>query len=133
MPKLGPHIAWIDAVLEADHGVHAKQRHTAERLFDRLRAEEGYTGGYTIVREYMASATLRSRELFVPLSRWPGHAQADFGAADAIIAGQKFRFHYFFMDQPQSDDAFVKAYPAETAEAFCDGHVLAFAHLGGVL
>ena len=49
-PKLGPHIAWIDAVLESDRGVHAKQRHTAQRLFDRLRAEEGYTGGYTIVR-----------------------------------------------------------------------------------
>jgi transposase len=110
-PKLGPHIAWIDAVLEADRGVHAKQRHTAQRLFDRLRAEEGYTGGYTIVREYVASATLRSREMFVPLSHRPGHAQADFGEADAIIAGQKVRFHYFCMDLPQSDDAFVKAYP----------------------
>jgi transposase len=28
-PKLGPHIAWIDAVLEADRSVHAKQRHIA--------------------------------------------------------------------------------------------------------
>ena len=127
-PKLGPHIAWIDAVLEADRGVHAKQRHTAQRLFDRLRAEEGYTGGYTIVREYVASATLRSREMFVPLSHRPGHAQADFGEADAIIAGQKVRFHYFCMDLPHSDDAFVKAYQAETAEAFYDGHVSAFAY-----
>jgi transposase len=131
-PKLGPHIAWIDAVLESDRGVHAKQRHTAQRIFDRLRAEEGYTGGYTIVREYVASATLRSREMFVPLSHRPGHAQADFGEADAIIAGQKVRFHYFCMDLPQSDDAFVKAYPRETAEAFCDGHVSAFFYFGGV-
>jgi transposase len=131
-PKLGPHIAWIDAVLESDRGVHAKQRHTAQRIFDRLRAEEGYTGGYTIVREYVASATLRSHEMFVPLSHRPGHAQADFGEADAIIAGQKVRFHYFCMDLPQSDDAFVKAYPRETAEAFCDGHVSAFFYFGGV-
>jgi hypothetical protein len=43
------------------------------------------------------------------LSKRPGHAQADFGEADAIIAGQKVRFHYFCMDLPQSDDAFVEA------------------------
>jgi hypothetical protein len=84
------------------------------------------------VREYVACATLRTREMFVPLSHRPGHAQADFGEADAIIAGQKVRFHYFCMDLPHSDDAFVKAYCAETAEAFCDGHVSAFAHFGGV-
>jgi transposase len=131
-PKLGPHIAWIDAVLESDRSVQAKQRHTAQRLFDRLRAEEGYVGGYTIVREYVASATLRSREMFVPLSHQPGHAQADFGEADAYIGGQKIRFHCFCIDLPQSDDAFVKAYPTETAEAFCDGHVSAFGYFGGV-
>jgi hypothetical protein len=103
-PKLGPHIAWIDAVLEADRGVHAKQRHTAPRLFDRLRTEEGYSGGYTVVREYVASATLCSREMFVPLSHRPRHAQADFGETDAYIAGQKVRFHYFCMDLPQSSE-----------------------------
>jgi transposase len=46
-PKLGPHIAWIEAVLESDRSVHAKQRQTAQRLCDRLRAEEGYAGGYS--------------------------------------------------------------------------------------
>lgn len=35
-------------MLEVDLGVHAKQRHTAQRLFDRLRAEEGYTGGLPV-------------------------------------------------------------------------------------
>ena len=33
---------------------------------------------------------------------------------------------------PHSDAIFVKAYPAETAEALCDGHVAAFAFFGGV-
>ena len=33
---------------------------------------------------------------------------------------------------PHSDGCFVKAYPAETTEAFLDGHVSAFAFLGGV-
>ena len=112
--------------------VHKKQRHTAQRIFERLRDEEGFSGGYTIVREYVAQAMLRSREMFVPLSHRPGHAQADFGQADGYIAGKKVRFHYFCMDLPHSDGCFVKAYPAETAEAFCDGHVAAFDFFGGV-
>jgi transposase len=130
--KLGPHIAWIDTILEGDRSVHKKQRHTAHRIFERLRTEEGFCGGYTIVREYVAQATLRAREMFVPLSHRPGHAQADFGQADAYIGGKKIRFHYFCMDLPHSDGCFVKAYPAETAEAFCDGHVAAFEFFGGV-
>jgi len=36
------------------------------------------------------------------------------------------------MDLPDSDAYYVKAYPAETTEAFCDGHVSAFAFLDGV-
>ena len=120
------------ACLEGDRSVHKKQRHTAQRIFERLRDEEGFSGGYTIVREYVARALLRSREMFIPLSHRPGQAQADFGEADAYIAGKKVRFHYLCMDLPHSDGCFVKAYPAETAEAFCDGHVAAFDFFGGV-
>jgi transposase len=130
--KLGPYMAWIDKVLEDDRAVHKKQRHTAHRIFERLRAEEGFSGGYTIVRQYVAQATLRAREMFVPLSHRPGHAQADFGQADGYIAGKKVRFHYLCMDLPHSDSCFVKAYPVEAAEAFCDGHVAAFDFFGGV-
>ena len=130
--KLGPYRAWIDALLEADRAVHKKQRHTAQRIFERLRSEEGFPGGYTIVREYVAQATLRAREMFVPLSHRAGHAQADFGQADGYIAGKKVRFHYFCVDLPHSDGCFVKAYQAETAEALCDGHVAAFDFFGGV-
>ena len=130
--KLGPYMAWIDAILEGDRSVHKKQHHTAHRIFERLRDERGFSGGYTIVREYVAQATLRAREMFVPLSHRPGHAQADFGEADGYIAGKKVRFHYFCVDLPHSDGCFVKAYPAETAEAFCDGHVAAFDFFGGV-
>jgi transposase len=130
--KLGPHMAWIDAVLEGDSKVHKKQRHTAWRIFERLRDEQGFAGGYTIVRQYVAAARLRMREMFVPLSHRPGHAQADFGEADGYIGGKRVRFHYFCLDLPHSDGCFVKAYPGETAEAFCDGHVTAFDFFGGV-
>lgn len=49
----------------------------------------------------------------------PGHAQADFGEAWAIVDGRSRKVRFLVVDLPQSDAAFVKAYPAETAEAFC--------------
>ena len=71
-----------------------------------------------------------ARDVHVPLSHPPGHAQCDFGQAWATIGGERRRIHYFVMSLPHSDGIFVKAYPAETTEAFCDGHVSAFRFLG---
>ena len=68
----------------------------------------------------------------MPLSHPPGHAQCDFGEALVIIGGVERKAHYFVLDLPHSDGCFIKAYPAETTEAFLDGHVSAFAFLGGV-
>ena len=70
--------------------------------------------------------------MFVPLSHGPGPAQCDFGEARVIIGGVERKAHYLVLDLPHSDGCFVKAYPAETTEAFLDGHVSAFAFLGGV-
>jgi hypothetical protein len=71
----------IDAILEEDKTKPTKQQHTAKRIFDRLRAEHAFPGGYTIVKDYVRAATLRRREMFVPLTHAPGTAQADFGEA----------------------------------------------------
>ena len=131
-PKLAPFVPVIKAILDADKTVHAKQRHTAVRILERLRDEHGFTGGYTIVRQYVNGVSLRNQEMFVPLSHRPGHAQVDFGEADGYVGGKKVRYHYFCLDMPHSDAIFVKAYPAELTEAFLDGHVAAFEFLGGV-
>lgn len=131
-PKLAGYTGFIDAILEADKLVHVKQRHTAIRILERLRDEHGYTGGYTTVREYVYKAATRQKEMFIPLAHRPGHAQVDFGEADGYIGGKKVRFHYFCLDLPHSDGCFVKAYPTEDTESFLDGHIAAFAFLGGV-
>jgi transposase len=131
-PKLGPWLGVIEAILEHDQTQPKKQRHTAKRIFDRLRAEHDYTGGYTIVKDYVRLRRLRHEEMFMPLSHAPGEAQADFGEAQVVIGGVEQKAHYFVMDLPQSDDSFVVAYPAETTEAFCDAHVRAFEYFGGV-
>ena len=131
-PKLEPYTGVIDRILDDDHRVPRKQRHTAKRIFERLRDEYGYDGGYTIVKDYVRENRRQTREMFVPLSHPPGDAQCDFGEALVIIGGVQQKAHCFVLDLPHSDGCFVKAYPAETTEAFLDGHVSAFAFLGGV-
>ena len=71
-PKLGPWLGVIDAILETDKTQPAKQRHTAKRIFDRLREEHGFSGGYTIVKDYVRTATLHGRKMFVPLTHPAG-------------------------------------------------------------
>jgi transposase len=131
-PKLGPWVGVIDAILEEDKSTPPKQRHTAKRIFERLREEHSFTGGYTIVKDYVHTAKLRSREMFVPLMHAPGEAQADFGEAWVVMAGVKLKAHFLAMDLPHSDDCFVIAFPAETTEAFLEGHVRAFDYFGAV-
>ena len=131
-PKLDPFTGIIDGILATDEGRPRKQRHTSKRIFERLRDEHGYSGGITIVKDYVLARRLRHREVFVPLRHDPGHAQVDFGEALAEIAGVEHKIHFFAMDLPHSDACFVQAYPAETAEAFCDGHNAAFAFFGKV-
>ena len=131
-PKLGAFTAIIDQILAADRAAPAKQRHTAKRIFERLRAEHGYAGSYTTVKAYVHEHRARAQEMFVPLAHPPGHAQADFGEAVAVIGGIRQKVHFFCLDLPHSDAGFLKAYPAERTEAFLDGHNAAFAFLGGV-
>lgn len=131
-PKLGPWVGVIDAILQEDKTQPAKQRHTAKRIFDRLREEHGFSGGYSIVKDYVRTATLHGQEMFIPLTHPAGEAQADFGEAVVVVAGVKQKAHYLVVDLPHSDDCFVMAFPAETTEAFLEGHVRAFAYFGGV-
>ncbi|HEX7565741.1 MAG TPA: IS21 family transposase [Bradyrhizobium sp.] len=131
-PKLDPFIGIIDQILEDDKSRPLKQRHTSQRIFERLRDEHGYAGGLTIVKDYVVERRQRLREVFVPLRHDPGHAQADFGEALAVIGGVERKIHFFAMDLPHSDACFVQAYPAETTEAFCEGHNAAFNFFGKV-
>jgi transposase len=131
-PKLDPFLGIIDRILEEDKTRPTKQHHTAKRIFERLRDEHGYDGGVTIVRCYVHDRRERQREMFIPLRHDPGHAQVDFGEALAIVAGEERKIHFFAMDLPHSDACLVQAYPAETSEAFCDGHLQSFEFFGGV-
>ena len=62
-PKLGAFIAIIDAILAEDKVRPKKQQHTSKRIFERLRDEQGFTGGMTIVKDYVARCRQCSQEM----------------------------------------------------------------------
>ena len=71
----------INAILKEDKTRPVKQRHTAKCIFERLKGEHGFSGGYTIVKDNVSGKELRGQEMFVPLVHPTGEAQADFGEA----------------------------------------------------
>ncbi|MGC9963585.1 MAG: IS21 family transposase [Acidimicrobiales bacterium] len=131
-PKLGEFLGVIDEILEADKTAPPKQRHTARRIFERLRDEYGYTGCSSQVRAAVARERLRRKEVYVPLSHPPGHAQFDFGEATVIIAGVEQKVALAVMTLPYSDAYFLSAYPRECTETFHAGHLAGFEFFGAV-
>src|SRR5919201_1485409 len=119
--KLGPYLGRIEQILKEDQAMPRKQRHTAKRLWERLRAD-GFTGGYTVVKEVVRELTQRNQEVFVPLVHPHGEAQVDFGHALAKINGQLSRVAFFVMALPYSDAPFVMAFERECTETFWEGH-----------
>jgi transposase len=120
-PTLDDYVGIIDEILRSDKALIKKQRHTAKRIFERLRDEHQYAGSLTTVTYYVREQKRRTKEV-----------QVDFGETLGVIGGVECKIHFFVMSLPHSDAVFVKGYPAETTEAFCDGHVSAFAFFEGI-
>jgi transposase len=130
-PKIGRFLGLIEEILKQDQAAPRKQRHTKQRILDRLKAE-GYTGGYTAVKEAVREWERRHREVFVPLIHNPGEAQVDFGSAEIILDGQATKVALFVMTLLYSDAVFGCVFPRECTEAFLEGHRRAFEFFGGV-
>jgi transposase len=130
-PKLGPYVGRIQEILDADQAMPRRQRHTAQRIFERLR-EEGYPGGYTQVRLKVRELKQRRQEVYVPLQHDPGEAQVDVGQA-LVKQGEKLRKALFFvMALPWSDAFYVQAFERACTETFWEFHCRAFEFFGGV-
>jgi len=134
-PAIGPWIAQIDAWLEADRTVPPKQRHTARRIWQRLVDEHQAEVSETSVRRYVAKAKGRRpippAEVMVPQDHPLGYeAEVDFGRVSVILAGKLVELWMFVMRLSASGRAFHRVYGNEAQEAFLDGHVRGFAHLG---
>jgi transposase len=131
-PTIEPVLPIIRAILDADQRAPRKQRHTAKRIWERLRDEHGFRGGYTVVKDAVRELKIGRQEVFLPLSHPPGEAQVDFGFAEVDVGGKRQQVALFVMSLPYSDAVYVQVFPRECSEVFLEGHVRAFSFLGGV-
>src|SRR5262245_34431954 len=130
--KIDPVLPVIRQILDDDTKAPRKQRHTAHRIWQRLRDEYGFTGGYTTVKDAVRGLQVGRAEVFLPLSHPPGEAQVDFGFADVVVRGVTTRVAVFVMSLPYADAVYCQAFPRECSETFLEGHARAFAAFGGV-
>jgi len=135
-PALGAYRELIDSWLIADQKAPRKQRHTAKRIWERLRDEQGAEVAETTVRDYVRR---RRRELgltaeaYCPQVHDPGvTAEVDWGEAKVIIAGVLMTVGLFLMRACFSGACFVMAFETQSQQAFFEGHVAAFEFFGGV-
>lgn len=137
-PRLAAAIPFIDAILESDRRAPRKQRHTAHRIWVRLRQETPeIVVGESTVREYVnlrkQALGMLCREIFVPQSyQFGGEAQVDWYEGWVEFDGERRKVYVFCMRSMASGAAFHRAYPHATQQAFLEAHELAFAWFGGV-
>jgi transposase len=129
--KIGPYLEQIAQIIEEDKELPKKQRHTAMRIYHRIK-EMGYEGKYTQVKEMVREIKRLRQEVYMPLIHRPGEAQIDFGYVLAKVAGVLRKVAFFVMVLPYSDAFFVMAFERECMESYWEGHVRAFEFFGGV-
>ena len=137
-PSLQPVKSFIDQILTDDKQAPRKQRHTAHRIWDRLRKEkpEAPVSEATVrryVREWKQERGLIGREVFVPQSHQPGQeGQVDWFEANARLGGETCTLQFFAMRSMVSGGGFHRVYTNATQQAFLEGHEHAFDYFGGV-
>ena len=130
-PKIGPYLERIRQIIKDDKHFPRKQRHTARRIFDCLRAE-GYTGGETQVKKAVREIKRTNQEVFVPLVHRPGEAQVDFGYALVKENNRLRKVVFFVMSLPFSDAVFVQVFERICTEVFQEAHRRAFEFFEGI-
>jgi transposase len=137
-PKLDPVKEAIDRMLEGDRQAPRKQRHTAHRIWTRLREEHpSHPIAEPTVRRYVQRRKqelgLGRREVFVPQSYdWGQEGQVDWFEAVAKLDGEPRKLQLFAMRSMASGDAFHRAYTNATQQALLEAHEYAFDYFGGV-
>ncbi len=137
LPVLDQYTEVIENWLKQDREQPRKQRHTARRIYNRLRKEHGYQGSETSVRRHVrqvkARLGLNNNHAYVPGLPDPGmEAEVDWGDFVATIAGETKRCKLFCMRPKYSAKCFVRAYHGERQQALFDGHIRGFFFFGGV-
>lgn len=136
-PKLDSYKPIVDKWLEADKQAPRKQRHTAKRVFNRLRKEvPGFDCSYRTVASYYAvkhkDIFSGTKEGYLPLEHQPGEAQVDFGTADFYENGKRLTGKYLEMSFPYSNKGYMQLFYGENMECLLEGLDTIFRHIGAV-
>jgi transposase len=137
-PKLAAAIPFIEGILKTDQKAPRKQRHTAHRIWSRLRMERPEVEvAESTVRQYVRQRKiemgLARGEIFVPQSyHWGQEAQVDWYEAYVDMEGERQKGNIFCLRSMASGGAFHRAYPHASQQAFLEAHELAFEYFGGV-
>lgn len=126
-PKLGAFYGRILEILKQDEDAPPKQRHTAMRIFERLRDEEGYTGQYDAVRRFVKKHRESKRETFIPLDHDAGQrVEADFGEIAVDFPDGRRKCSVLILVWSYSNAPFANALPTQRTEAILEGMSQAF-------
>ena len=135
-PKLEPYVKSIDKWLEGDVKARKKQRHTARRVYERLKeAHPNFDCSYRIVASYVKE---KKTEIYkgvraaLPLEHKAGEAQVDFGSADFYENGRLCSGKYLNVSFPYSNAGYLQLFRGENRECLFEGLKVIFEHLGGV-
>jgi transposase len=113
-----------------------KQKHTSKRIYDRLVAEQQFTGSYSTIRTAVRSLKDERTvppQSCVPLSYSPGEAiQIDWGEATVYINGHKTRVYTFCGRLCYSCAIFTQVYKAANEETFLEAQQLMFDFFSGI-
>ncbi len=132
-PKIGPVKEHLLAILKSDEDAPPKQRHTAQRLFERLRDEHQYRGSYDAIRKFVKRHRVRERETFIPLEHSSGRRmEADFGKIYVDFPEGRRQVSVLILVWSCSNAPYAVAMPTERTEAIIEGMQQAFEFFGCV-
>ncbi len=137
-PVLAGLMPFIEAILTSDRQAPRKQRHTAHRIWQRIRAERPeQVVAESTIRKYVHERKLASgwstRTTLRAAEPQPGQeGQVDWYEAWAELNGEQVKLQVFALRSMVSGAAFHRAYQRATQQAFLEAHEQAFHYFGGV-
>ena len=124
----------IQPWLADDQRTFHQQHHTAQRIWERWRAEyPDFVGSYSLVQRYVKGLRTPGPTTGTLELVWhPGECQVDFGTAEAVVDGVAQTCKYLTVSFPYSNAGYLQLFGGETAECLLTGLQAVFTRLGGV-
>ena len=135
--KLDKYKEQIDKWMMDDKRIRREQRHTAKRIFNRLKEEcPGFNCSYRLVAGYVSHKRKeiygKQDKFYMPLVHIPGEAQVDFGKADLFENNKYYKAHYLNVSFPYSNAGYLQVFKGENMQCLAQGLINIFEHIGGI-